>query len=253
MTVDYDRTQADRYDADYAALRDGSGDRAFYRNLALATGGDVLEIGCGTGRVLLPIAAAGVPCVGVDPSSEMLRVLRAKSPPANLSLVSGSATTFDLSPRRFGFVFSAFRVFQHLLTIDEQLAALANVRRHLAPGGRFAFDLFAPDLARIAGASEPETEDVRTHDGADEYRRIVWVERDHGNQVMRVFFRHERWRDGKKQDEAVVEHAMRWFFRFEVEHLLARAGFAIESLYGGFDGRPFDGNGEIIVVAQPTS
>jgi hypothetical protein len=93
----------------------------------------------------------------------------------------------------------------------------------------------------------------RTHDGPDEYRRIVWVERDHANQVMRVFFRHERWRDGKKQEEAVVEHAMRWFFRFEVEHLLARAGFAIESLYGGFDGRPFDGNGEIIVVAQPTS
>src|SRR5262245_12593437 len=148
----YDRSIAQSYDAEYAVIRDPSGDRAFYADLAREAGGPVLELGCGTGRVLLPIAREGlvVACVGLDLSANMLDVLRAKGPPDNLSLVQASMTAFDLGEARFHLVFAAFRAFQHLCTVDEQLAALACVRRHLAPGGRFAFDVFAPDLARTA-------------------------------------------------------------------------------------------------------
>ena len=86
----------------------------------------MLELGCGTGRVLLPIARLDVACVGLDLSPGMLDVLRSKAPPPNLTLVQASMTDFDLGTERFQLVFSAFRAFQHLYTVEEQLAALAT-------------------------------------------------------------------------------------------------------------------------------
>jgi ubiquinone/menaquinone biosynthesis C-methylase UbiE len=83
----YERLIARTYDAAYSVIRDPSGDAAFYQALARETGGPVLELGCGTGRVLIPIASDGIECVWLDASPQMLAVLRAKLPPANLSLV----------------------------------------------------------------------------------------------------------------------------------------------------------------------
>ena len=145
MPDEYEGVLARNYDALYGVMRDPSGDAAFYRALAEETGGPVLELGCGTGRVLLPIAALGIPCVGVDASPAMLAALRAKNPPPNLELVEGRMETFDLGARRFGLVTSPFRAFLHLLDVPSQLAALANIRKHLAPGGAFAFDIFDPE------------------------------------------------------------------------------------------------------------
>src|SRR5687768_16478288 len=115
--MDYERLMADTYDAQYAVLRDSSGDASHYAALAAETGGPVLELGCGTGRVLLPIARAGVRCTGVDPSAQMLRVLQAKEPPWNLDIVQGTMQTFDLARRDYALAYSAFRAFQHLLTV----------------------------------------------------------------------------------------------------------------------------------------
>lgn len=246
----YQRTIARNYDAEYAVIRDPSGDRAFYADLARETGGPVLELACGTGRVLLPIAREGIPCVGLDLSTAMLDVLRAKDPPPNLEIVEGSMTDYDLGAGRFRLIYAAFRGFQHLLGVDEQLAALACARRHLAQGGLFAFDVFSPDLARTAIAEEPEQQDVRAEEGDEEVRRFATVWRDHATQIMRVRFRHERWRGGVKVADEATEIKMRWFFRYEIEHLLARAGFELSALYGGFDRRPYDAKGEIIAVAR---
>ncbi|MFT3768290.1 MAG: class I SAM-dependent methyltransferase [Minicystis sp.] len=247
---DYDRAIARNYDAEYSVLRDPSGDRDFYASLARETGGPVLELGCGTGRVLLPIAQEGIECVGLDLSPAMLDVLRAKGPPPNLSLVQASITDYDLGAGRFALIYSAFRVFQHLYTVEDQLAALACVRRHLSPGGLFAFDVFAPLLSRIAITEEPEQEDVRAQDGEDEVRRFASASRDLVTQVMRVRFRHERRRGGVVISEEVTEVRMRWYYRYELEHLLVRAGLEPVTFYGGFDRRPYDAKGDIIVVAK---
>jgi SAM-dependent methyltransferase len=247
----YDAGSARSYDAVYAVVRDPSGDRAFYAELARNAGGPVLELGCGTGRVLLPIAREGISCVGLDLSASMLDALRAKQPPANLELVQGPMTAFDLGVGRFRLVFTAFRAFQHLSTVNEQLAALACVRRSLAPDGLFAFDVFSPNLARMALEEEPEVEDVRAPDGDAEIRRFVQIRRDLATQVMIGRMRHERWKDGTKIGEDVSEHVLRWFYRYELEHLLARAGFAVEALYGGFQRQPYDAKGEMIFVARP--
>src|SRR3954451_19627199 len=99
MSDEYEGLLSRNYDALYGVMRDPSGDAAFYRQLAQETGGPVLELGCGTGRVLLPIAALGLPCVGVDASPAMLAALRDKHPPANLELIEARMETFDLGDR----------------------------------------------------------------------------------------------------------------------------------------------------------
>ena len=241
----YDRLIAEHYDGTYEAVRDPIGDAAFYARLAEKTGGPVLELGCGTGRVLLPIAATGVECVGIDASLAMLEVLRRKDPPRNLECREGLLETFSLNAR-FNLITCPFRAFQHLTSIEQQLACLERVREHLTPSGLFAFDVFDPDLARIAPLTEPEALDATFTDGEDQIERFASVTRDHTTQTQEVHFRFERRRDGELIDSSDTSITMRWFYRYELEHLLARAGFEVEALYGGYDERPYDAAGEII-------
>src|SRR5262245_61218854 len=226
-------------------MRDPSGDVAFYRSLAQEVGGPVLELGCGTGRVLLPIAALGIPCVGVDASPAMLAVLRAKNPPPNLELVEGRMESFDLGDRRFRLVTCPFRAFQHLLTVEAQLAALANVRKHLAPGGAFAFDVFDPKLEWLIAPGDTERLDATFVQEGVETRRYAKTRTDLAAQTMEVTFRFE-----PAQTDGNTTVRLRWFYRYEVEHLLARAGFADLTVYGGFDRRPWTPERETIVVAR---
>ena len=223
----------------------------FYRALARESGGPVLELGCGTGRALLPIARDGVECTGLDASQEMLDALAAKAPPPGLRLHCAPMQRFDLGSARFALIFSAFRAFQHLYEVEDQLACLACVRRHLAPGGRLAFDVFNPRLSRIALLEEPEFEELRFPLGADLVVRYTTVTRDLGRQIQRVRMRYERRSGDRAVADDVTEFEMRWFHRFEIEHLLARAGFTLEALYGDFARSGFTGaSPSIIAVAR---
>jgi SAM-dependent methyltransferase len=247
---EYGSVTARYYDRVYAALR-GAADVGFYRELAREAQGPVLELGCGTGRVLLEIAKLGIPCTGLDGSRHMLGVLRQKQLPRTLRMVHAPMQGFDLGPDRFMLIFSAFRAFQHLLSVEDQLACLACVRRHLAPGGCFAFDVFAPRLEHTAQVEEPETEDFRDARDGEELVRLTAVRRDLATQSMHLRMRYELTRDGERVDSETMEFRMRYFFRYELEHLLARAGFTEIELFGGFDRRPYDYvSGEQIVVAR---
>jgi SAM-dependent methyltransferase len=250
----YGNITARYYDAAYGSVPTLGPDVEFYRALAREAGGPVLELGCGTGRALLAIAADGIPCTGVDQSPAMLNALRAKRPPPTLRLARSRMQDFDLGSDRFALVFSAFRAFQHLYTVEDQLACLARVRRHLAPGGLFAFDLFNPRLDRTAQTHEPERESLRFRLDGDEVTRFETVTRDQMAQLLTVRMRYERKRDGAVVANDTVEFQMRWFYRYEVEHLLVRAGFEIVSLFGGFDRSPFGpGSQAILPVARVAS
>jgi ubiquinone/menaquinone biosynthesis C-methylase UbiE len=243
----YESIIARHYDELYAVMRNPSGDIAFYRELARACGGPVLELGCGTGRTLLPIAEAGIDCVGVDASPAMLAVLRQKSPPPNLELVEAHMERLALPDRRFRLVTCPFRAFSHLLDVESQLAALATVRRHLEPGGTFALDVFDPKLAQIARPEDPEHLAVTFHDTGREVQRWDTVRRDPTRQVMTIGF---RFASAAPELCSVGEIQMRWFYRFELEHLLARAGFRDLQFFGGFDRRPWAAGGETIALAR---
>ena len=120
-------------------------DVPFFVEKATASGGEVLELGCGTGRVLIPIARAGVSITGLDLSISMLEVCRNKlrSEPdeiqQNANILQGDMRSFDLH-RQFALVIIPFRPFQHLLRVEDQLACLHSVHHHLTPDGRFIFD-----------------------------------------------------------------------------------------------------------------
>ncbi len=247
---EYGLATARHYDRVYSVLRGPSGDAAWYRRLARAGGGPVLELGAGTGRVLVELAAEGLPCLGLEQSEAMLEELRRKGLPENVDLVRGDIRDFAL-PGRFALIAAPFRVFQHLERVEEQLACLACVRRHLAPGGRFAFDVFVPDPARLAVDEPPESEDARYRADGEEVVRRVGVRVERTRQRLHVSMRYERRRGGRIVGEDRAAFRMRYFHRYELEHLLARAGFAKVELYGGFRGEPLgpDSTDYVVVAA----
>src|SRR5687768_15985173 len=130
-------------------------DVAFFVEAAVVAGGPVLEVGCGTGRILIPTARAGVDVTGVDLSPRMLDVCRRRldGEPEQVRrrarLVQADMRRFDLE-QRFTLVTMPFRPFQHLLTVEHQLTCLANVRAHLADAGTLIVDLFNPSLDMLA-------------------------------------------------------------------------------------------------------
>jgi SAM-dependent methyltransferase len=236
------------------------GDVQFYIDEARDAGGSVLEIGCGTGRVLLPIARSGHTITGVDASPQMLErcrsKLRAEPGPvqSRVALYEGDARAFDLG-RQFDLVIAPFRVMQHMTTIEDQVGFLSSAARHLAPGGRLAFDVFNPNFAILvsAGGME-EREDTpettlphgRRFRRAGRVSRVRWID-----QVSEIELIYYITGQAGGAERRVQSFDMRWFLRAELVNLLARSGFQVRSIYGDFDRSQLtDKSPEQIVCAE---
>lgn len=248
------------YDAFYGADPPAmlAGDIAFYERLAQATGGPVLELACGTGRVAVPLAEAGLDVTGVDNAEAMLAIaarrMQAAPTPVRerLTLVQGDMTDLDLG-RTFGLVFVAFRSFQLLLTIERQRQALGVIRRHMRPGGRLALHLFDPRLELMVGDGGAGRIASGTHPVTGR-RYVAEVLRANIDPVAQV--RWDLWRYTEVGDndavlaEATREMALRWTYRWELRHLLELCGFTIEADYSDFSGSGPEYGRELIVVAR---
>jgi SAM-dependent methyltransferase len=210
-------------------------DVAFYVDLAEEAGGPVVELGVGTGRIAVPTAAAGVPVIGVDSSCGMLEVCAEAVAAAGVERLV-DLRLGDLSdppvPERVPLVTCPFRAYLHLHTDEERLAALAAARRLLVPGGRLAFDVFAP------GAD----------DVADTHGR--WLEREPG------IFERADWDTERrrltlsvrgKDDATTMELA--WLSPQEWRGLIEQTGFDVVGHYGWFDRRPYRGGEDSIWIA----
>ena len=262
--MDFYEAAADLYDLTFgrAELEGERGDVAFYVQEARQTGSRVLDLACGTGRVLIPIAHAGVPVVGVDSSRAMLSTARekvAKLPDTTrqrIELIEGDMRSFSLD-RPFNLIIIPFRSFLHLMTPADQRRALGRIRDHLADDGRLVFNIFDPRLDMIAshlGQPDATLEKERefTHPGTG--RQVVeWVGRRYDAATQTI--EEERILEELEAGGHVVArtHApitLRWVYRYEMEHLLALSGFAVEALYGGFDRGPFRHGGEQVWVAR---
>jgi SAM-dependent methyltransferase len=235
----------------------------FFVEAAQEAGGLVLEVGCGTGRVLIPTARAGSEITGLDLSAHMLAVCRERlaEEPAEVQervqLVEGDMRDFNLG-RKFALVTIPFRPFQHLTTVEDQIACLLTIHRHLEPGGKLILDLFNPSLEALTrddvGQEVDRGEAFLMPDGRQVRRTSKIVSRDVNEQVTQVELIYYVTRPDGEEERLVHAFPMRWLYRFEAEHLLARSGFEVEALYEDYDKRPFGAGDalprELIFVAR---
>ena len=250
---------AEVYDAVYTDRDDG----AFWLAMAeTAHGGPLLEIGCGTGRILLPLARAGHEVTGLDLSGPMIERCRAKlaaEPPdvaGRVRLHAADMTAFDLG-QRFAMVISPFGGFHHLRSVDQQFACLERCRAHLSPRGVLVLDLLNPDPVPVSCLQEEQaageaTADVVDWTGGRRIRSWIDVVGYHpalqSNECEMTYEIVET--DGRTR-RITQEFSLRYVFRYELEHLLARAGFRLVALYGDYDRSPFkDGSPAMIAVAE---
>lgn len=237
------------------------GDVDFYVNLASECGGPVLELACGTGRVLIPIARKGVEIVGFDLSEPMIEICREKlacePEPVRerATILTGDMRTFDLG-RRFPLIIVPFRAFQHLLTVEDQMACLDRIHRHLEPRGRLVVNLFNPSLDHLTNekflsewGDEPEFD---MPDGRRVQRRFRLSKRDLFRQVNDVEMIYYVTQPDGGRERLVHAFGMRYLFRYEAEHLLARCGLELEDVFADFERSAFGSidPGELILVAR---
>lgn len=209
-------------------------DVAFYLEEARRSGGPVVELGVGTGRIAVPIAADGIRVIGVDSSRGMLEICARR---AALAGVDVDLRVGDLRDppvaERVPLVICPFRSLLHMHTDKDRRRALGSIHALLVPGGRFVFDVFAPG-----------TEDIHaTHDRWLErepgiFERAVW---DPADRTLTLTVR------GKGSETTM---ALAWLSAAEWRALLEGSGFEVEACYGWFDRRPYTGDEDMVWISR---
>jgi SAM-dependent methyltransferase len=222
----------------YDALLPASAHVPFYVELARQQAGAALELACGTGQLTIPVASIGLPTVGLDQSRAMLNVAtrRASAVGVPVSLVQGDMRDFALG-RVFNLIFVARNSLLHLLSTADLLAAFTTVRRHLAPDGLFAFDIFNTDVSLLAkphgqrfpmmevsteGFGPLTVEAMHDYDSATQVNRATWYIST-----------------PEARDAWVVPIVLRSIFPQELPLLLSAAGLELVSRFGDLSRAPF--------------
>lgn len=225
----------------------------YYVGLAKAARGPVLDVGCGTGRILLPCLKAGVDIEGLDLAGGMLQRLREKAAAQQLGPVVHQADMagFRLA-RRFALIVIPFNAFVHNLTTAAQLACLRACREHLQPGGMLAFDVSFPGLPWIGSASGTRALELEMPHPTEPGLVIrAWDTRtfDRINQVQQSFGEIEFLdATGKVVATHPSKTSMRWTYKPEMELLLQVAGFARWTIQGDFSGRALENETDLMLV-----
>jgi len=209
-------------------------DIAFYIDEATHSGGPVLELGVGTGRIAVPVAAAGIEVVGVDLSAGMLEVARER---AELAAVPVDLRQGDMRDPPvdgvFPLVLIPFRSLLHMETDVDRRAVLRAAARHLAPEGRLIFDVFAPGADDIAD----------THGRWLEREPGIWERADWDEETRTLILR-------VRGAESESEMSLAWLSVAEWTELLREEGWVVDAVYGWFDRSPWRGGEDSIWVCR---
>jgi len=246
-------TYARFYDLDHGSL---DADLVMIEQYAALCGSPILELACGTGRALLPLARQGYQVTGVDISPAMLAIARRK---VEAEGFTDRVTLLEQDMRRlavdgrFNLAFVALNSFMHLLTLDDQIESLIRIRQHLNPGGRLLLDLFNPDLGRLLDFRSQVSLDKVMIDPETGHRLMKFRSEkvDLSQQTIYVTYMIDDVDNQGAVHRTLVTFSTRYLFRAEVEHLLQRAGLAVEAVYGSYDLDDFDGDSDkMITVAR---
>ena len=241
------------YDLDYAGF---DADQAMIQQFAARCGSPILELGCGTGRLLVPLAKQDYRLTGVDASGAMLDLARQKLNAEGLAervtLVEQDLRCLDLKDR-FHFAFAAINSFLHLATRADQEEVLKRIHRHLVPGGLVLLDLFNPDPGRLLDARGQVVLEKVMEDPETGHRLMkFYADRaDLAQQTVHVtIFVDEMDGEGHVQ-RTLFPYSLLYLHRSELELLLRQSGFETEALYGSYELDEFGGNSDkLIVVAR---
>lgn len=255
---DYDNRTALYYDS----LVTETGDIDFYLCEARKTPGPVLELGCGTGRVLVAIANAGIEVYGLDISESMLQIARTKFSRTN-SGEAGSVVLLRADMRqfkiaeRFSLVIIPFRSFQYLLNPSDQRMALDCIHRHMKNGGKLIFNICQPKAREFASDLAPDRSPMKLLarvplPGGKTILR-VWNSQSISPDEQRIEYE-LRFEEMSPDGRLICRHnmfsQMRYTGRYEMEHLLELAGFKVEKLYGGFNKERYQYGREMVFIAE---
>ncbi len=249
MLAEYPDYFARFYDLIYHKVRD-SVDNKFYLKKFRETDGRILEVGVGTGRLFTEALNHGADIYGIDISEAMIKVALNKISSKEKKRISLQNITDFKFNRKFKLIAAPFRVFMHLLSIKEQIAALNNVYEHLSPGGLFIFDVFVPDLKALLTGLDNVMDFESEYEPGNKVKRIVSTKPDLINQIINITFRFE-WNDGESAYSREWKSQMRYFFRFELEHLVERSKFRYFRILGDFEeNEPGPDSKEFIVICK---
>lgn len=242
------------YDFDHAFTVDID----FYLDFAKQCQPPILELACGTGRVLIPLAKAGFKIYGVDICENMLEVCRGTvnqyrlEKQVHLSLADMAG--FDFPHKDFGLVLTALRSFMHLLTQADQLSCLRRVYDHLRPDGYCILSVMAPDPQKLAekpGEVFVVRREFDLSNGHHVVRKERLVKHDVVNQVHYFEFKFEEFDTAENLvQERFVPLYLRYTFPNELQLLLETVGFQVVNIFRDYDRNPYDGTGEMIVIAR---
>ena len=234
MTHLYPKNFARFYDLIYHQQRDGV-DNEYFLNEIAQTKGKILELGVGTGRLFINALKEGADIYGIDISQSMLEVLKKKltrEQRKRISLQNIIDFSFDF---KFDLIIAPFRVVMHLLEKEEQIRAINNVFEHLNENGRFIFDVFVPDLSQLINGIDNYTDFEGEYDHGRIIKRNISTKPDLINQIIHVKFRLE-WDEDNELKHDEWNMSLRFFFRYELEHLVERSHFNRYKILGDYQG-----------------
>lgn len=247
--MDYPEYFARFYDIIYDSMRSHV-DTEFYMNRIQQTHGPVLEIGCGTGRFFCQAIKQGVDIYGIDISKSMTDVLLSKIEREHHKRISIQGAADFCFPFKFDLIIAPFRIYSHLLTVKEQLSALNNAYDHLCEEGRLIFDLYVPDPVMIAGGLTNAVDFEGEYKPGKKLSRRVDMKADIVNQISDIIMTF-KWEEKGREKLEKWNFKFRFYFRFEIEHLIARSKLTLEKIYGDFSGGDLkEDSKEFIVICR---
>lgn len=210
-------------------------DIKFYIEQTIECKGKCLEVGCGTGRVTIPIQKNGVDIIGLDPSTSMLS--RAKEKEPSIEWMKGTAENFSV-PEKFDIILMPFRVIQLIYDLSTLEKAFENICKHLKPEGKLIFDIFNPCIENMKTSPKPKQENCSFKEPETGAEILVEDKRhyDQATQINHITFYYTNRKNNETQEDFLK---MRCFFPQEMDFIVQHLGFKILHKYGDFDESEF--------------
>jgi len=235
------------YDVIYASLRSDI-DFEYFQKKIIESNGPVLEIGVGTGRFFIEALKKGADIYGIDISPSMIEILKSKISPINHFRVKVDNAISFSSDKQFDLIIAPFRVFMHIINIEDQINCLKNIYSHLIEGGIFIFDAYIPNPLILANGINNIVDFEGEYENGKKVRRIVTANNDIVNQLNNITFTIE-WEEEKGKWCRDIWHTqLHFFFKYEIENLLRLSPFKKYKILGDYSESQLNSNSKDFVI-----